>query len=687
MNPSRLWLATVVLALSTTAGAVPSKLPLHAGEVRDIVNQTGSATILYAATQGGGVYKSTNAGANWAVTGLNTGYVWKIAISDIAPTTTLYAATEAGLFKSVDSGTSWTQLTFDPARTVAVDPNSVGSDRILLGVTGVGILRSTNGGTNWERQSTGLDSLDPTHIVIRSSPASEAFVVLNCNSEDARFPYKEGNWGGVFRTANLTLGTITWTNYNAPGGGAALPSKCVRGLAATATGTRLIAGIRDPFDGTGGIYKTDGAGWTFVQDLFGVETIVGSAASATTFHAGTRGVGVQFSTNSGDSWAARTDAAGTHSMLRRTYAIGTTTDANTVIASAKGLGLMRSANYLAGGVVWSEVAGLNAGRARALANSAALPATMYAGLDGGGIVRSVNSGGAWSRLFTGLDLGFHTLDILPTVSALAADPANPNVVLAGARPYGLFQLSGGTTWTQAGLPTFTTTQTFGAEDFKPQHLLIPSANAVFYTLFDGASAKAGGLVRSLAGAANLVQTQFPHDILSCAPLTTAMAGATKVVAMPNGVVYLLRHDSSMPYRSAADAFGNAGTAACVTVTHSGYERVTFHDMAQRSGSNTVVGATSKGIFRSTDNGQSFDRVTVSGLTSQVLSALAYNGTTLYGADRGGRLYCSTNDGTSWQNVNHGLAQVPFRDMKLMNGSLHIVTDGAGIYNGFAATCP
>ncbi len=622
MLTSRFWAALVALALSASAGAVPTKLSSTSGEVRDIVFASG--TTLYAATQGGGVFKSIDSGATWAATALNTGYVWRIAISHLAPTTTLYAATDTGLFRSANSGTSWTQLTFDPARAVAVDPNSGVSDTVLLGVPGEGILRSTDGGTTWTRQSTGLDSSEVTQIFIRTSPSGEAFVLLNCNSEDAIFPYEQGGWGGVFRTASLSATPIIWASYQSTGGGTALPTKCVRSIAGAASSARLLAGIQDPFDGTGAIWRTDGGvgGWTQAQDLFGIESLNGSAASATTFYAGTRGVGVYTSTDSGNTWAAKSNVSSDPELRNRSYAMASVAgNAAIVMASAKGLGIMRSTNFT-GVTSWGVVGGLTADRVRALDNHrTAAAGTYWMGLEGGGVAKSTNSGATWASLLTGLDLGATGLDVMPTINAIAADPSATTTVLIGARPYGLLQLSGGT-WVTTGLPAslISTTVPLSLPDYKPQSLGIPQSGLAFYTLFDSVSSVGGGLWRSTSGPSGLVQTNYPADILNCT-LSTAQAAATKLV-FTSSASYLLRHDSSMPYRS-TDIFAT-NVSPCVTVTHEGYERVTFHDLVQRPPSGPInVAATSKGIFRSSDDGVTWARVNVSGLTSQVLCV--YNG--------------------------------------------------------------
>jgi photosystem II stability/assembly factor-like uncharacterized protein len=105
-----------------------------------------------------------------------------------------------------------------------------------------------------------------------------------------------------------------------------------------------------------------------------------------------------------------------------------------------------------------------------------------------------------------------------------------------------------------------------------------------------------------------------------------------------------------------------------------------------------VAATNKGIYRSGDSGVSWSRVTISTAPagfSTALSSVEYVPSgLLFGVSRAGGFYCSTDNGTTWQAGNlGGLPAVSFRDLKYMNGSLHVITDGGGVLNGLGATCP
>src|SRR5207253_9749917 len=89
-----------------------------------------TASALYAATWGGGVFKSTDGGANWSNIssglidpyGVRVSAIAAMAINPQTPTT-LYAGTTQGVFKSTDGGRSWSATRPGPGdtRALAID--------------------------------------------------------------------------------------------------------------------------------------------------------------------------------------------------------------------------------------------------------------------------------------------------------------------------------------------------------------------------------------------------------------------------------------------------------------------------------------------------------------------------------------------------------------------------------------
>ena len=149
-------------------------------------------TTIYAATRGGGIYKSTNAAESWdqVNSGLTDvedplGILGKIGAHAIAidptnPQIIYSSTTERGVFKSTNGGQRWanTHLTLRKdklstgmfgssnsitATTLAVDPKN--PTTIYAGLAGTGVYKSSNAGETWEPVNSGLGSAG---IVVRT---------------------------------------------------------------------------------------------------------------------------------------------------------------------------------------------------------------------------------------------------------------------------------------------------------------------------------------------------------------------------------------------------------------------------------------------------------------------------------------------------------------------------------------
>ncbi len=129
--------------------------------------------IIYAGTNGAGVYMTTDGGTTWnqVNTGLTDLAVQVLTISNSSPTTLYAGCITGGMFKTTNSGTSWTQIISGineigkNVQAIAVKPNDPNTVVICLydGVNNAtdGVYKTTNGGTSWVVSTTGI--LSPNH--------------------------------------------------------------------------------------------------------------------------------------------------------------------------------------------------------------------------------------------------------------------------------------------------------------------------------------------------------------------------------------------------------------------------------------------------------------------------------------------------------------------------------------------
>src|SRR2546425_10038928 len=120
-----LWLVLAVVIGVLVLRAVPAYSSHSGVMISALAIDPLTPTTLYASTNGGGLFKSTDGGANWSATGLTNIYVSALAIDPVTPTT-LYAGTSygPGVFKSTDGGASWnaTGLTLTRLLTPTLTP-------------------------------------------------------------------------------------------------------------------------------------------------------------------------------------------------------------------------------------------------------------------------------------------------------------------------------------------------------------------------------------------------------------------------------------------------------------------------------------------------------------------------------------------------------------------------------------
>ena len=121
--------------------------------VNDIAYDREITTVLYAATGGGGMLRSTDSGQIWQPMGAGVAaldHVWSIAVEPVAPYRVFAAASwPNGIYASEDHGLSWTQVNSWLNSELILCTEEEPSGLYVAG--SYGLFRSTDGGDVWQR--------------------------------------------------------------------------------------------------------------------------------------------------------------------------------------------------------------------------------------------------------------------------------------------------------------------------------------------------------------------------------------------------------------------------------------------------------------------------------------------------------------------------------------------------------
>jgi photosystem II stability/assembly factor-like uncharacterized protein len=436
----------------------PSNEGLASTYVYDIVPDSVTATILYAATKAG-VSKSTDDGAQWTSLGLADYQVFTLAVNPVT-TTYLAAGTPQGVFTSTDGGTTWTDDAAGPLNTyaLAIDPQS--PRVVYAGSFGDGVFKSSDFGTEWSACGSGPQKV---HTLL-AHPTTSGTVYAGTDE-------------GLYKSTNSGS---TWSHLANDFSG--VP---VYDLAINASSPAILYAATD-----NGIYKTTNSGtsWSAINSGINQNGSTGPFARAiainqvtpTNLYAGVySGVGndieVYKSTNSGSTWVQVNRTLANTSVLSLAF---DPQEPSIVYAGTSTMAVLKSTDR---GVSWREA---NEGFTNFLVTTVAVnpdDSTVYAGT-ASGLFLSTDSGETWeaaspnpeiysiavdpfdtAKVYTGTNHGiFVTSDAgetwvgkndnltNPYVTALAFHPATQYEVYAGTQGDGVFKsTNGGDTWVTA----------------------------------------------------------------------------------------------------------------------------------------------------------------------------------------------------------------------------------------------
>ena len=239
-----------------------------------IVIDPHNTQILYLSTYGMGVYKTTDGGAHWNA--INNGFptnkfMYALAI-DPVNSQTLYAGfLNYGVYKTTDGGAHWSSIgaanvQHKSVLSIAMDPHN--TQTVYLSTYTSGIYKTTDGGANWSSVSNGL-------------PSNGGIYTLAIDHADTQTVYAGIYHHNVYKT---TDGGANWTQMRH--GVSTATVKCI---------TINPLNTQEVFAGTYGygVFKTEdgGANWTTMntglQSGTTVESFVINPLTGRTFYIAT----------------------------------------------------------------------------------------------------------------------------------------------------------------------------------------------------------------------------------------------------------------------------------------------------------------------------------------------------------------------------------------------------------------
>jgi photosystem II stability/assembly factor-like uncharacterized protein len=407
---------------------------------------------LYAGTDGGGVWRSTDGGVSWiwAGSGLASPDIFALDVAPDAPGT-VWAATRGGIYKTADGGFSW-QRVWSEAETVSVSVDPTDPGVAWAGTARGWVLKTTDGGASWE---TVLDLLGhPVELLLDPAAPDTVYAfgrdglhkttdggatwtrlreeqveALTLDPSDPRILYSSGNLYGVWKSSD---GGATWSPLSD------LDESFVQNLLVDPSDPSVV------FAATSGWFWRSGDAGTTWQRVAGLPLVSVLALEADSSRPGRIWLGsneraVFRSLDFGRTWRV------TRQGLTAPHLFAAAFDPlrpRTLYTVAVSTGVHRTTN---GGRTWSRVnAGLPSSPGYGvLVNTVAVhpsrPGTLFAGT-GGGIWRSTDLGAHWSRVLNHGD-----------VNALVFHPRRPGTIFSGGDS--LFRSrNDGRTWKRLILP-------------------------------------------------------------------------------------------------------------------------------------------------------------------------------------------------------------------------------------------
>ncbi|MCX6175477.1 MAG: T9SS type A sorting domain-containing protein [Ignavibacteriales bacterium] len=588
-----------------------------------------SGNNLYAGTNSGKIYLSTNNGMNWNITTTtlssdNISHVYSLSASG----STLLAGTDRGVYISHNYGATWIHL--------GLTQRDVGSVYIYGGTlfaninhynTEGGLFHSTDNGNSWTPDSVRVAIWDSTGIfnIIHESIYSPAFT-----------EYRGGllaGGGSQYLHLKLSFSTdngMSWVAYPSP------PSQPGNISSLAVQGSNVYAACLGD-----GVYLS----WNpIVPDYFfsvnnGLtysSNVRALACSGGPILAGTYGGGI-FRSDNGSSWYS------CNSGLTNLYVNALIYNGENLFAGTNS-GIFRSTNN---GLNWTSA---NSGIFASVLSLTQLGNKLFAGTEHCGTFVSTNDGIGWNKLNSvSLEIpsypGFSfTLDNVSVNSlAWSSNSVTGSILYAGIDGGMVMSTDYGNSWSLGYYGNFV--NSFAIDPSNTSIIFAGTSAGVYSSIDRGRNWSVKGLTDTKVNAI-AVKDQF------------VIAGTSKGIYFSNDPS--LRFSGESIYIFWIPTWSDPVSALYI------------------SGINIIQG-TSSGVHVSVDGGGGWIDRNTGLINKEYVKAFTMKDNNLFAATFGGGVFLSTNFGITWNGVNTGLNEYDVSSLTVSDNFLYVGTYWGGVW--------
>jgi photosystem II stability/assembly factor-like uncharacterized protein len=481
-------------------GGAVRALAISPGYASDHTIFAGTYSDVFRSTDGGATWKSVSQGilpaGNNNMMGIN---IMALAISpDFVKDHTIFACVGGGgIVKSVDGGSTWRMMNegfkYPTIQSLAISPTYAIDHTLFAGASMEGIYRSVDGGNSWQLAAKDITTLDVyTCFAISPAYASDHTVYVGTGLDGVFRSVDSGATWQPTQDLSTNVGTVQGIGAPSVNTLAISPAYPVDHtiFAGTLSGMfRSVDSGANWQEINQGLFDLSVASLTWLPTIFAA--VSPAYANDHTVFAATY-CGAFISSDGGSTWQQTNQNLTSATLSCLAISPNYANDRNIFAGSAGGIFL--SANS---GATWRAVnQGLTAVTVASLVVSPnyAEDHTLFAGTSGTGVFRSVDRGSSWQSANQGLTTSVLQSGQIPDLSSvevnLAISPAyaTDHTIFAGISGGGVFRSTdSGSTWRSVSTGLATTLAGIPIPDLGVSVIAISPSYATDHTLYAGTS--------------------------------------------------------------------------------------------------------------------------------------------------------------------------------------------------------